>query len=586
MLVAAVAVVARGADRFFFFFDDVLWQYEARRHPFGLRFFVQPINDHFVPAYLFTQRYAPAVTGYRYWCLALLMAVAVGLITVLLWHIGAVFDVPEPRRLVLVALFGLSAVFLEVTGWWAMAAHILPSAALILVAWLLYAQFLHGRTRWRGFGAALALFLACAFIEKSLVWVVLLPLFDLIVWQRGASWRGRLAAFATRWRFHAAIVAAGAGYVLWMYGALATQPRRPPPDLERYARFVWLSWYRGFWPMVTNLRGQQPRSDVVLVALQAVLLLAAGTWLAKRPRDRAVAAWFVLSFVVNQLALTAGRASFVNGATFGEYHADSLVGLAIAAIVVAAGTSAATPRVPWHRPSSRAPVAVAVAAALLIGGVQSSREFHRQSGFVGIAKRSRIAFSSVGRLPRDGVPLLDAPFPWDPSAFPFTTPGRWLPMARPASHRAVVDVGNGPFWAVTGSGRFARTDGAPRREPVDGCAAPAVAVSFPISEVVEEREDHLAAWEVWVDVDAVADSTIVLQLSGDGEDPSGRLRPDAWFDPSFEAGGVTKDVPVGGVRRIHIFANPRWHAALRAGRVVVTRGGPVCVHAAGYGYVP
>jgi hypothetical protein len=582
LLVAEVVAFAAGANRYFFYFDDIVWQYEARRQPFGLRFVVQPVIDHFAPAYLTAQRLLPPATGYRYWCLALAMALLVGAISVLLWRIAGVFGVPELRRLVLVAAIGTSAVLVEISIWWSMAVHTLPSTALVLAVWLMYAQYLHGRTRGRGLAAALMLFAACAFIEKALVWLPLIPLFDVLVWQRGLSWRDRTSGLVRRWRFHAPLLAAGAGYVAWMYGALATQPHRPPFDLVRYGRFVWLSWYRGFLPMVVDGRGHEPASAITLASLQAVVLAAALVWLVTRPADRAVATWFVIAFAVNQLALVAGRSSFVDGATRAQYHSDSLVALAIAAIV------AAVPRRlgPRRRTPRPAAVGAVVGAALLIGGGQIVREYHRDAGHAAVGRRARTAFSAVGLLPADGIPLLDAPFPWDPSAFPYTTPSRWLPMARPAARRPVVDIGVGPFWVVTGSGRFALTGGAPSRAAVRGCADRAKPLEFAVADVVGTDDRDLRSWEIWADVEATTASTITIHLAGEGADAGGPLRSGEWFDPSFQIGGVTRTVAPGGIRRVHIFANPRWHATLQQGRVFVVDGGPVCVYAIGYGKLP
>jgi hypothetical protein len=97
LLVGEFLLVFVHANRFFFFYDDVLWQMNSQRSPFDLRFVTQPVNDHFVPGFLTLQRVVPPLFGYRYSGIALVLALLMVLISALIWLVGKEFGVRDSR---------------------------------------------------------------------------------------------------------------------------------------------------------------------------------------------------------------------------------------------------------------------------------------------------------------------------------------------------------------------------------------------------------------------------------------------------------------------------------------------------------
>ncbi len=586
-LLAAVelCVVFVAADRSYFWFDDVKWQV-ARAHGFpGYGFITQPVNDHFVPGWLFTQGIVPYVFGSHYWAQALLLAVFATSISALSWHLGKEVGVREPLLLVLVALLTLGGMTREAVSWWSSALHTLPPAAALLGVVL---AFLRARRR-RSWSLAvlggILLFVASCFIELSLIWVLLIPLLDLLVLQHDRSAAARLRGLWSHARFHAALLLSGVLYLAWWLVS-TPWPRQSHLGPFAFAQFAWNSWFYGFWPMVTDVRGSGylplrplPGWQLSLLVVVQVIVVTAGAWaLWRRPRSRGILCWFVVAFLLTQYALSTGRdQSLIQGAVASRYQFPCLVALTIVLFVLTGSPDlearAAPPNL-RRGPLRRADVALVI-ASIALGAVLFSLPVPSVPVLTRIAASQRVGFASLAALP-PGTTVLNVQAPWDGSALMYNTPASWMSIVatKPGVHTTLV--GEGPMVAPTREGRFAHVNGPSLKATEPTCGV--TGSTLPIAESIHLSFERQDAEAIVVRVSALAPATLLAQVQLRGK--AGRLGP--WAPAS----GLPQTISVHrGLETVWFPIATRDHGTLHGARIVVVEGGPICVQASGTGPV-
>jgi hypothetical protein len=582
-------VVWQNANRFFYYLDDVKWLAASYRFPLTFQFLTQPVNDHFAPGFLLFQTLPGHLFGYRYELVALTLTVFVSAISVVLWHLGRQLQVNELVRLVIITGVGLSPVLIENTGWWSAGLHALPSTLLTLSVWLVYFQLLDGRWRFRSLLGAVLIFLDASFIEKVVIWVVLIPLFDLICLRSFSSIFPTIPPLRIRVRFYLGLLAGTLGFIAWWVLSVPL-PARAPIDLARYARFTGLSWFEGFWPMVLSVRSPSylaghlgPGTIRMLIVVQCVLLICAIAWVVRSPRRAAsLITWFALSFISNQFALAAGRdVNIFAGAQAGRYQADSLVGLTI--VFLCAASRRSIPAHPQMRNIKRPVVAFIAAACALVGVLQVRREGKQQPTLLTVDSLERRAVDSLRSLPKNSVVLDDAT-PWSPEASPFNHASDLAILTNRARSLHVTDVGPSPFWAITEHGTMALNTAPSSREQINTCASSGHTIAFPVNDTLTFTMGVRPTWITWVDAFASATPTeITLQLSVDGQDMGGPLSAaDAWFGPGPPPQVVTLDH--SNPEKVEFPDDPRWSGTVRSARVVVLTG-RICIGEVGFGFL-
>lgn len=429
-------LTARG----WFFNDDFTFMGQSVGRSLSWSYLTLPVNVHLAPGLRLAYWLSVHYEHLHYWP-SVVWRVALQMIaTVLLYRLLVRLTRSVRGSLIVTAGYAFSPLLLPAMVYLAAAINQLPSQLFLLVALHCCLNYDRDRKRKRRWAllCGLSLVAAACFWEKTAIDGALIIVVLRLGWLTSGSLRHRVGSLArdvVGWVAILGPLAVFFGYFLTHdYGASAQHL-----SLARDLHLAWGQWSRSLFPgviggpwhwfalnQVYNSVADPPRAVVVLGQAAFVVLLVVG-WL--RTRWLGLLAWSLplLTVFVGEALIGAGRFSLLGVFITLDYHyaADLAVPTAIAIALAcfgpraresAAATAPAMPRVRHSARRLRTPIALVLAAAVLVTAALSDLRWVNRFEMDGAHRYVGNLLAGVSHLPPSSsvydttVPLTVLPF--------------------------------------------------------------------------------------------------------------------------------------------------------------------------------
>jgi hypothetical protein len=451
-----------------FFFDDFFFIEQAREKGLTADYLVTPYNGHLMPAsWLLTWVNAkadPFGFGYPATEIVVMSAlVGLGLLRLLISLFG-----PRPGVLFPLVLALFSPVLLPATTWWAAAVNLLPMLISLTFGLTAFVQHLRDRRTSDLVWSLAWLLLGLAFVERSLVVVMVMWLVAIMYFATGPV-PHRVGHLLRTYR--TAVVAHGllvpaylAVYVVYAknFDAQSVTSRPFFGVLGYVAGIAFPSGATGGplrWRVAEVTQSEAHPHQAVLIL--AWLVVATVVWASVRTRHRGARAWLLplTALVANALLIAVSRAIYFGSEISLDFRFQTevavllplAVGLAFLPVVGAVESS--EPKESGWRLDTRATVLPAM-AVFLVAATVSASSFPLRNLTTTSPQRYVETFEASARaLP--GRQVLDRPTPaylWSPVAYPTNLASRILaPLAGLVDFRSAT---TDDAWRIDDRGRL------------------------------------------------------------------------------------------------------------------------------------
>ena len=482
VLAACLGMFALASDGYFFH-DDLLSFGLARRMGLNMRYLTSGAFGHFFPGYRLAYYVVGEFFPMNY---SVALGFSIALYAGILWAMHRLLTAllgSRTRNLAVLAVFGMSAVWIPCILWWSSALNVLPSILATIGATDGLARYWSGGRTRHAVQCVLAFVLGLLFYEKVVLLIGLLPLFALLFLVErqplAAALRATLARGLPIW---IALAVLTIGYVV-AYFVTQSAAVVPQPSPGVFAEAMARSWLRGLVPLLVGgplvwqvypaVYAPAPPAAVVAVSQGVLLALVVASVVAARRVGRAWRAWrawlfLAVAFLVNMGPIAWTRAGLL-GPDMGrnyKYIVDVVPFLALAVALAffwpadgeRADTGIPAGRVRgtgWRLPALLA--AGALYASTLAAGIPAVMTGLKQDPGRAFDRNLRSAlaeFEGSGETIRVFDGLVPSNFV-NPHFYPFNSVAEVLPLYTPDTR---FDFDTDPRYAVTPYGRIVAAD--------------------------------------------------------------------------------------------------------------------------------